>query len=179
MNASPTIFLILIFTCLAGTFADANAQLRRELPSPYRISGPTLLTEMQHRNSSRLFGLVNVSMGHSYEMTMSSFGGNMYNQNMYTNTLFLNFNENLNGRVDLAFAHSPFGQGMPGANQGGQIFVRNAELNYSFNERTHIRFQFNQMPRGSGMFGYGDPFGHYGHSNSFFGRNNNPFYNPF
>jgi hypothetical protein len=179
MNAFRFTCLILTFAISAGIYSDAEAQLRRELPSPYRISGPTLVSEMHQRDSSRLFGLVNVSMAHSYEMSMSSFGGSMYNQNMYTNTLFLNFNENLNGRVDLAFAHSPFGQGLPGANQSGQIFVRNAELNYSFNERTHVRFQFSQMPRGAGMFGYGDPFGHYGHRNSFFGRGFDPLYGPF
>ena len=34
------------------------------------------------------------------------------------------------------FAHSPFGQAVPGMNiQSGQIFVRNAEFNYRFNDR--------------------------------------------
>jgi hypothetical protein len=179
MNTFRFTCLVLIFALSSALFTKAEAQLRREMPSPFKISGPTLISEMHQRDSSRLFGLVNVSMAHSYEMTMSSFGGNMYNQNMYTNTLFLNFNENLNGRVDLAFAHSPFGMGLPGANQGSQIFVRNAELNYSFNDRTHVRLQFSQMPRGAGLFGYNDPFGFNGHRGAFFGRGYDPFYGPY
>ncbi|MCH8496488.1 MAG: hypothetical protein LAT57_12775 [Balneolales bacterium] len=123
---SVTAFLLAAMLFVSGIY-DAEAQLRKDLPSAYQLTGPTLMTQQQ-RSDTRLFNLFNVSMGHSYEMTMSSFGGSVYNQNMYTNTLHLDFNENLQGRVDVAFAHSPFGQGMPGTNQTGQVFVRNAEL---------------------------------------------------
>lgn len=168
-----TTFLIATVILLTAV-SQAEAQFRKDLPSAYRLTGPTLMADHQQRNSSRLFNMVNVSMGHSYEMSMSNFGGNTYNQNMYTNTLFLDFNENLAGRVDVAFAHSPFGQGLPGMNQSGQIFVRNAELNYRVSERTQIRFQYRQIPGGMGHHGFGNPYGH----NSFYGRGwgYDPFY---
>lgn len=155
-----TVFPILavIVLVLVSTF-DAQAQLRRDLPSPFHVTGPTLMTDHQQRNSSRLFNMVNVSMGHSYEMSMSTFGGNVYNQNMYTNTLFLDFNENFAGRVDVAFAHAPFGQGLPGMNQSGRIFVRNAEFAYRVSDRTQIHFQFRQIPGGVGHHGFGHPRG--------------------
>ncbi|KPP97093.1 MAG: hypothetical protein HLUCCA01_12405 [Bacteroidetes bacterium HLUCCA01] len=173
MSIKPGIFSSIVILLVLVTVTDIHAQLRRDLPSPYQITGPTLMTETQRSSSSRLFNFVNVTMGHSYEMSMGSFGGDVYNQNMYTNTLFLDFNERMNGRVDIAFAHSPFGQAVPGMNQSGQIFVRNAEFNYRFNDRTQIRFQFRQVPGGMGYNGFGDPYGY----NSFYG--NGWGYNPF
>ncbi|MCC5927455.1 MAG: hypothetical protein JJU41_12960 [Bacteroidetes bacterium] len=174
MRLSLLPILFLIGSMLFGIAITADAQLRKDLPSAYRLTGPTLMTDHNQRNSSRLFNMVNVTMGHSYEMSMSTFGGNVYNQNMYTNTLFLDFNENFAGRVDVAFAHSPFGQGLPGMNQSGQIFVRNAEFNYRINERTQINFQFRQIPGGMGHRGFGHPYGY----NSGFGRGwgYDPFY---
>jgi hypothetical protein len=168
--------IVLATFCLpeAGT-----AQLRAELPTPYNITGPTIMTQGAVRSDSKLFGLLNMRMGHSYEMTMGSFGGQMYNQNMYTNTVYLDFNERMNGRFDVAFAHSPFGNAMPGMNQTGQVFVRNAEFNYKLNDRTQFSFRFQQVPGGMGM--YGNPFG-YGYGRSGFHQDrfqNDPFYNSF
>lgn len=114
-----------------------------------------------------MFGLAGFQMNHSYEMNIGSFGGNAYNQNFYTNTMHFLFNENLTGRVDLSIAHSPFGNNFMGENQGPQFFIRNAELNYSFNERTHLSFQFRQIPAGVyNPFDYHrNPFSRYGSSN--------------
>lgn len=170
----PSIAVAILFLAFAQS---ATAQLRSDLPSPYNITGPTVMTQTMHNNDTRLFGMFNVRMGHSYEMSMSSFGGQAYNQNMYTNTLFLDFNDRMNGRVDIAFAHSPFGSAMPGMSQSGQIFVRNAEFNYKLNERTQFSFRFQQLPGGAGM--YGNPFG-YGRSAFHQDRfRNDPFYNSF
>lgn len=173
---SITAFLLTVMLLASGIY-DAEAQLRKDLPSAYQLTGPTLMTQGQQRSETRLFNLFNVSMGHSYEMSMSSFGGNVYNQNMYTNTLHLDFNESLQGRVDVAFAHSPFGQGMPSTNQTGQVFVRNAELNYAISDRAHIRFQFNQIPPG---MGYHSGFGRHGFGHSpYYSRGHDPFYYPY
>lgn len=158
---------VLVAALVFGHFATSNAQLRSEVPSPFGISGPTLAHPSDGMNDQRLFGLASLRMGHSYEMSMGSFGGQMYNQNMYTNTIMLDFNERMSGRLDVAFAHSPFGNALPGMNQSGRIFVRNAELNYNLSERTNINISFRQVPAG---MGYYNPYGYNG-----FGHGHNPF----
>lgn len=175
MKFQKTAFIVLVLLISPVLTIDvANAQLRSEVPSPYIVKSPTVINNGISSQSSELFGLQNFRMAHSYEMSVGSFGGDVYTQNMYTNTMFLDINDRLNGRVDLAFAHSPFGNALPGMNQSGQIFVRNAELNYALSERTHFSVQFRQIPGGMGYYGanrYGySPF----HSNRF-----NSFYNPY
>lgn len=137
------LFISLLFLMTNVDFAEA--QLREDVPSNYHYTG-NVLKSTQPEN--RLFGLVDYRMGHSYEMTFGSFGGQSYNQNIYTNTLHLYMSDRLTGRLDLAVAHSPFGNNIMG-NQGPQFFVRNAELNYNLNDRTHFRVSFQQIPQSS------------------------------
>lgn len=136
---------------------DADAQFRNELPTGYSVTGPTVMLNKPDSHNEREFGLSSFRMGHSYQMSFGSFGGQMFNQNMYTNTMFMQFNEKMSGRLDVAFAHSPFGSALPGMNQTGQVFIRNAEFNYNINERMNISFHFQQNPGGMGY--YGGPFG--------------------
>lgn len=171
--------VLLLFALVLMTNNQAQAQLRNDLPSQYSVSGPTLMVESQPQAESRQFGLSSLRMGHSYEMSMGSMGGQMYNQNMYTNTLYMQFNEKMTGRLDVAFAHSPFGSAMPGMSQSGQIFVRNAEFNYALSERTNINFSFRQIPGGMGYGGGPFSYGGYGYS-PYFGRHRySPYNNPF
>lgn len=150
---------------------DANhsvAQLRSDVPSPYIITNPTLIQNRVASETKNAFGLANFTMGHSYEMSFGSFGGQAYNQNMYTNTMLLGFNDRLTGRLDVSLAHSPFGDNLPGMSNGAQIFVRNAMLNYALGENSNITLQFQQNPSGMGIFGnqYGNSFGAYPYMNS-------------
>lgn len=165
------LILIIGLTALAP---NANAQLRRELPNPYSLMGPTIMLNKPDPNSRGQFGLASLQMGHSYEMNFGNFGGQMYNQNMYTNTVTMQFNERMMGRVDVAFAHSPFGSALPGMNQAGRVFIRNAEFNYAINDKTNISFHFSQNPN-AGYFG--GPFGAGGYS-PFYGRSRSG-YSPF
>lgn len=171
-----TLFALLIVLVATDT---TQAQLRNDLPSAYNVSGPTLMVESQPVADRRQFGLSSLRMGHSYEMTMGSFGGQVYNQNMYTNSLYMQFNEKMSGRLDVAFAHSPFGSTVPGMSQTGRVFVRNAEFNYALSDRTNINFSFRQIPGGMGY--YGNPYGYGGYGYSpYFGRNRySPYNNPF
>jgi hypothetical protein len=158
---------------------DANqsiAQLRSDVPSPYIITNPTVVQNRVATDTRNAFGLANFSMGHSYEMSFGSFGGNAYNQNMYTNTMLLDFNDRLTGRLDLSLAHSPFGDNLPGMSNGAQIFVRNAMLNYAISDRSNITIQFQQIPGGMGLYGnpYGNGFGAYPYMNSRFNQSYNP-----
>ena len=104
-------------------------------------------------------------------MNFGSVGGSYQNVNSYTNTVNIMFSDNLTGRVDVSFLHSPFG-GSDFVNSNnslnGEILIRNAELNYKISDNAHIRFQYQQLPRGYGYFnsGYGmfnRGFGSYGY----------------
>lgn len=145
-----------IFTLLAAVLLvqvqDVQAQFRSDNSSDFERTGNIRTTQNEDKTS--LFGLQDFQMNHSYEMTMGSFGGEMFNQNTYTNTMHLMFSDNLHGRVDLAMSHSPFGSNFMGQNNEAQFYVRNAELNYKFNENTRIQLRFQQIPAGYGYYGY-------------------------
>lgn len=143
----PFIIFILSFVFVDST----NAQFRDDLPSPFGMTGDVVRADYDH---NRLFGLVDFQMGHSYEMSFGSFGGNSFNQNMYTNTMHLFFNDRLTGRVDLSVLHSPFGNGIHGSQQNAQFLIRNASLTYNFSDNSHLTVSYRQLP--TSMF-Y-DPF---------------------
>lgn len=143
--------ILFLFLILGATAAAAHAQLRQNAPSPYHWTGAVTKPIGQTSPNSTVSPLLRqVRMSHSYEMTMGSFGGQMYNRNYYTNTLMLDFTEKMTGRVDVAFAHSPFGNGMM-MSQGPQVYLRNAEFQYRFSERAVFQVSFRHEPGGFGL----------------------------
>ncbi len=142
--------VFLLAGLLALPLAQSQAQFRSDTGSTLDRTGPILRTSDQDRMS--FLGLQNFQMDHSYEVTMGSFGGDMFNRNTYTNTMHMMFNDRLYGRVDLSMSHSPFGSGFMGQNDQTQFYVRNAELNYKVNESTRIQLRFQQIPQ---SYGYG------------------------
>ncbi|MFN1835841.1 hypothetical protein AB2B38_011300 [Balneola sp. MJW-20] len=165
--------LLLPFILILAFSLTLHAQKRDDLVKPHEYSGPFVNTRALSVES----GLANffknrVRMSHSYSMNFASMGNSFQNVNAYTNTLEFFFSEDLTGRVDVSFLHSPFGgSGMYGNNMSPQVMVRNAELNYRIGDNTRIQLQYQQQPRG---FGYGR-FGGFG--NRFYGYDRyNPFY---
>lgn len=166
--------LLLPFILLLAFSLTLQAQKRKDLVQPYEYTGPFVNTRAATVES----GLANffknrVKMSHSYSMNFSSFGGSYQNVNAYTNTLEFLFSEDLTGRVDVSFMHSPFGgSGMYSNNIGQQVVIRNAELNYRLGDNSSIRLQYQQLPRGLGFGPFGGGFG-----NRFYGNDRfNPFY---
>jgi hypothetical protein len=135
------VVLMLVF----GSATIAAAQLRHEEPNPYQWTGSILRSAPIAQSSSLPFGMKGFQMSHSYEMTMGTFGGQTYNQNYYTNSMALQFNDRMTGKLDVAFAHSPFGNGMM-MNQGPRIFIRNAEFQYQISPKTQFSVSFQQNP---------------------------------
>lgn len=163
--------LLSIFVVFLALSMTLQAQKRDDLIEPHEYSGPFVNTKAPTVES----GLANffknrVRMSHSYSMNFGSFAGNFQNVNAYTNTMEFFFSDNLTGRVDVSFLHSPFGgNDIYGNGMQPQILVQNAELNYRISDNALIQFQYRQLPRG---MGFGNPaFG-----NRF--ARNNPF-NPF
>ncbi len=152
--------------------SSAQAQFRDQTPSPLGYTGPVTktvqVTQDQKNGLFDLFNIRNVRMQNSYEMTFSSFGGKFYNENIFTNTLFMDFTPRLSGRLDVSIAASPFGNGLITRNNKPRVFIRNAQLNYKLSKNSSIHFQFSEIPYASPYMPYGYP-GYYG----------NPFYDGF
>lgn len=152
---SVVISSILTIVLFLGSADFAQSQFRDDLPSSLDWTGDVVKADLANH---KLFGLVGFEMGHSYEMMFGSFAGQGYNQNIYTNTMHLYFNDRLTGRLDLGVAHSPFGNNLMSDNQGAQFFIRNAELNYSFSENTHLSVSYRQLPYSSYFNPFSNPY---------------------
>lgn len=168
--------LILFTFILAFAFSSKlSAQLREDLTSSYEYSGPIVNTQAPTVQSwLNDFFQNKVTMSHSYSMNFGAVGGTYQNLNAYTNTLNFMFTPNLTGRLDVSFLHSPFGGNSFASSDngmGGEILIRNAELNYKIGDNARIQLQYQQLPAGYGFFnpyGYASPYG-YGYN-----RFNNP-----
>lgn len=167
-NLILTAFIILF----AASILPASAQYRNHTPRPGDWTGSIIKTDNTPRS---ILGGVDFSMHHSYEMNFVSFSGQGYNQNMYTNTMVFGFTDRLRGRVDLALAHSPFGNGLMTQGNEVRFMVRNAELNYQFGKNSNLSIHFSQMPQYGYGYGYGQPYGMYGNMHR---RGHHP-YHPF
>ncbi|MBD3617608.1 MAG: hypothetical protein HUJ22_13665 [Gracilimonas sp.] len=153
-----------IFALLLST--QLSAQLRENLPASYTFSGPIINTQAPSIQSwLNDFFQNKVTMSHSYSMSFGAVGGTYQNVNAYTNTLNFMITPDLTGRVDVSFLHSPFGGSdfvNSDNNLNGEILIRNAELNYKISDNAHIRFQYQQLPSGYGIFNRGG-YGMYGY----------------
>ncbi|HEX7072222.1 MAG TPA: hypothetical protein VF190_15525 [Rhodothermales bacterium] len=166
-----------LFVMLAAA-TPAQAQLRGgddARRSPVRIFGSN--EAMVALN--KLFSPAHFRMSHSYEFSTSSFGGGS-SLGMYTNTMMWQFNQKLAARVDVSYAHTPFGGNQFGMESGGRVFLRNAEIAYRPTERMELHFSIRQSPFGSymGPYGYYSPFYGYGHGFGYgFDRSDDLFWN--
>ncbi len=155
-NLLSLVFLVVFL----GVTLPAQAQLRDHVQSRqaearlYGSDGPMFAL-------NRLFSPEHFRMSHSYEMSFGSFGRQTSSLGMYTNSMMFQFNDKLAARVDVSFAHSPFGSSNafgPESNRG-QLFLRNAEFAYRPSESVRLHFSVRQSPYGS----YMNPYGYYGY----------------
>jgi hypothetical protein len=153
---------VLSVVCLVVALAvavPAQAQLRQDVQA--QRAGAKLFSDgAAGALFNHIFNPEHFRMHHSYEMSFGSMGGSASSLGMYTNTMMWQFNQKLAARVDVAFAHSPFGgnnfgSGMEG--NGGQVFLRNAEIAYRPAENMQLHFSIRQSPYGM----YGSPYGMY------------------
>lgn len=172
MSTMRKIFILTITFSFILSLAT-HAQLRQNLSSPNEFSGPIVNTQAPTvQGWLNDFFQNNISMSHSYSMNFGSVGGTYQNVNAYTNTIHMAFTPNLTGRVDVSFLHSPFGNSNlvnTNNNLGGEVLIRNAELNYKIGDNAHIRFQYQQLP---GHYGFYNPYGY----NSYMYDRYNPWY---
>ena len=157
-------FVLFVFLLVVGTAVPVHAQMRSQVAS-HTQPGPAQLfdTEAPSFTLNKLFDPQHFRMGHSYEMSVGSYGGQSSSMGMYTNSLMWQFGPQLDARVDIGVAHQFFGPQQLGADsQAAQVFLRNAEINYRPSENTQIHFSFRQSPYGNYMHPHGYGYSPYG-----------------
>lgn len=162
-------FSLLCLALMLSVMQPAEAQLRDTANGP----APTALYDEGASTNllNTLFSDDHFRMSHTYEMSMSRFGGNTASLGMYTNSMMWQFNEQWAARVDVSLAHSPFGgNDMFGNQTDAQVFLRNAEVAYRPSENMEFRFQMQQSPHGS----YMSPYGGYGMRGAHMGMSTMP-----
>ncbi|MCS7081432.1 MAG: hypothetical protein N2561_02830 [Bacteroidetes bacterium] len=141
--------MVLLLLWLSLNVQTAQAQLRAHLPaaSGVRLFQPTWLSPERFQ------------MRHSYELSVSSLGGQALALGLYTNTLLWYPTEKLSARLDIGLLHTPFGtgafQGVFGGRQSyARLFLQGAELTYRPSEQTLLRLSLQQFPGPMGWSWY-------------------------
>ncbi len=150
----PFITLIIVL----GTAVPVQAQMRDQVASAQPAPAQLYDSQTPAFTLNKLFSPQHFSMGHSYEMSVGSFGGGSQTLGMYTNTMLFEFSPKLDARVDVSVAHSFNGSQFGNEGHGGQVFIRNAQVNYRPTENMQFHISFRQSPYGM----YGHPYGYRG-----------------
>lgn len=155
-TALPLLCLVLTLTLTAPAEAQfrETAQQNQSVQTQLYDSGSAAANALQS-----LFGAEHFRMGHSYEASFSSFGGQSASMGMYTNSMMWQFNSDWAARMDVSVAH-PFTQTSAFGERDAQVFIRNAEVAYKPSENFQVRMQVQQSPYGR----YMSPYGAYGRS---------------
>ncbi|MFB6230426.1 MAG: hypothetical protein ABEL04_04645 [Salinibacter sp.] len=151
-----TILPLLCLVFVLSATAPAHAQLREEVQRDASVVTKLYDTGSAATNAlGNLFGAEHFRMGHSYQMSFSSFGGQTASMGMYTTSMMWQFNSKWAARADVSVAH-PLTNGTFG-NRETRVFLRNAEVAYRPSENVQVRLQVRQSPYGR----YASPYGRY------------------
>jgi hypothetical protein len=144
----------------------AKAQFKSEIEKKDNIFEP--IEGSQSNLILGLFNPENFSMKHSYSFIYSNFGvsGMGMGIGIYTNSMKYKFSDNLNAKIDISLAHSPFGSSNKSlVNKFSGLYINRAEVNYKPFDNFLIQVKYRQLPAYSYSpymyFNYGlgyDPF---------------------
>lgn len=152
-----TAFLLLCLVLTLTLTSPAEAQFRETAQRNQSVQ-----TQLYDAGSAAtdalqsLFGAEHFRMGHSYQASFSSFGGQASSMGMYTNSMMWQFNSDWAARVDMSVSH-PFSQANDFGSQQARVFLRNAEVAYKPSDNFQVRMQVRQSPYGR----YASPYGTY------------------
>ena len=149
-------FSALCLVLLLGLTIPAQAQLRSGT-SPVETSVRLYDAGQAGFSLNKYFSPEHFRMSHSLEMSASSFNGGS-TLGMYTNSMMWQFNSKLAARADVSVAYGQSGASQhfsATGGQSGQVFLRNAEIQYRPRENMQIHLQVRQSPYGSYMNPYG------------------------
>lgn len=144
----------------------AYGQFRDKAPTGFDYTGNII---RQNNSSNKNFlDIAHMTMHQSLDFSVGTIGGNVFNENLFTNSMLFDFTPRLTGRMDVSLSMSPFSNNFMTGNKKAAVFIRNADLNYQIGEHGDISIHFSQNP-----YGYYNPFTPYGYSYGY-----DP-YNPF
>lgn len=148
MKMKKTILLSLFFAF--GLCAVTQAQFREDVNQSSDYTGAIIKTS-QSSSAGGWMDMLNMTMGHSYSMNFSNIGGQFQNLNAYTNHMTFGLSENLTGRVDVSFLHSPFGNSFMNSGSGfnslgSRIIIDRAQLDYKISPNANLSIEFSQRP---------------------------------
>ncbi len=154
--------LLLFFLVLSLSVAmPAQAQFRTDAPGP---SSARVYDEGRFQAAlDKAFSAEHFRMGHSYEMSYNSFGGQSASMGMYTSSFMWQFDQKLAARVDVSLMQ-PFSGDLFGEDQSTRVFLRNAEIAYRPTENMQIHLQMRQSPYGGYLGPRGGFYSPYGGS---------------
>lgn len=164
-----TAFLLLCLVLTLSLVTPAEAQFRETAERNQSVRTQLYDAGAAATNAFKnLLGADHFRMGHSYEASFSSFGGQTASMGMYTNSMMWQFNSDWAARMDVSMSH-PFTAGQNGAfgSQRARVFVRNAEVAYKPSDQFQVRMQFRQSPHGRYMSPHGIHRGGYGGASAF------------
>ncbi len=149
---------VVLFILLIGFGVSADGQWKSRTPDNIPVGESLVRTT----DGGLLFGWFDPSrftMGHSYSMSYTTFGGNGYSLGEYTNMMQYQISDPLSVRLDVSLSHSPFDSfgGKLGKELSG-FRVSRAELNYRPSENTFLQIQFRQLPASRYLVGFDAPY---------------------
>ncbi|MEX0995322.1 MAG: hypothetical protein WD599_07300 [Balneolaceae bacterium] len=158
--------ILLSLFVMFGFSAMAEAQFRENVSQSSDYMGAVIKSD-QSSQVGDWMNMLNMTMDHSYSMNFSNIGGQFQNLNAYTNHMTFGLSEDLTGRLDISFLHSPFGNSFMSSgfdNLGSRIVIDRAQLDYQISPNANVSIEFSQRP-----YHY-SPFGSY-YPGTFSGRN--------
>lgn len=155
-----TALVLLSLVFILSVTSPAEAQFRETAQKNSSVKTQLYESGSAAANAlESLFGAEHFRMGHSYEASFSSFGGQTSSVGVYTNSMMWQFNSDWAARMDVSVAH-PFTQGNAFGQQEARVYLRNAEVAYTPSDNFQVRMQVQQSPYGRYMRPYGT-FGRY------------------
>lgn len=164
-----TAFFLLCLVLTLSLVTPAEAQFRETAERNQSVRTQLYDAGSAATNAFKtLFGADHFRMGHSYEASFSSFGGQTSSMGTYTNSMMWQFNSDWAARMDVSMSH-PFTAGQDNAfgSQRPRVFLRNAEVAYKPSDQFQVRMQVQQSPHGRYMRPYGMRGGYGGVSSAF------------
>lgn len=131
------IIIVLIFgsNILSSQYKTQNSEQHTVVNTFYKpISYPTL---------TNWFNPQNFRMNHIFSLQYFSIGSTGNSIASYTNSMFYQFANNLNARLDISLMGSPFSDYR---NNFNKLFISRAEINYRPWENFYLQLQYRQMP---------------------------------
>lgn len=163
------VFAAFLVIGLVFVQSTAYGQFRDNTPNIFDNTGNII--KRNKPLDKNFLNIAHMTMHQSLDLSVGSIGGNVYNQNLFTNSMLFNFSPRLTGRLDVALSMSPFSNKfMPGSNKA-RVFIRNADLNYKISNHSAISIHISQNPYGyyNGFSPYGYGYNGYNSFNPFWG----------